>query len=67
MAIFLKLKFNHLSKMHGYPSLFFLDTKSTYGDLLSPDNFKPCKNIPELVSIANRKPEYLEMCRTYAQ
>ena len=26
--------------------IFFLDTKSTYEDLLSLHSFKPCKNIP---------------------
>ena len=36
-------------------------------DLLSPDSFKPTKKIPVLVSIGNRKSEYLEMLRTYAQ
>ena len=48
------------------PPIFFLDTKSTYEDLLSPDSFKPCKNIAVLVSIGDRKSEYLEMRRTYA-
>ena len=47
--------------------IFFLDTKSTYWDLLSPDSFKSRKNIPVLVSIGDRKSEYLEMRRTYAQ
>jgi len=49
------------------PPIFFLDTKSTYLDLLSPNNFKPRKNIPVLVSNGDRKSEYLEMRRTYAQ
>ena len=49
------------------PPIFFLDTKSTYKDLLSPDSFKRRKNIPVLVSIGDRKSEYLEMRRTYAQ
>ena len=49
------------------PPIFFLDTKSTYYDLLSPDNFKPRKNIPVLVSIGDRKSQYLVMRRTYAQ
>ena len=31
------------------------------------NSFKRRKNIPELVSITDRKPEYLEMHRTYAQ
>ena len=46
---------------------FFLDTRSTYYDVLSPDSFKRRKNIPALVSITDRKLEYLEMRRTYAQ
>ena len=37
------------------PPIFFLDTKSTY---------KTSKNIPVLVSIGDRKSEYLEMRRT---
>ena len=49
------------------PPVFFLDTKSTYEDLLSLHSFKPCKNIPALVSITDRKSEYLQMSRTYAQ
>ena len=49
------------------PPIFFLDTKSTYEDLLSLHSFKPRKNIPALVSITDRKSEYLEMRRTYAQ
>ena len=49
------------------PPIFFLDTKTTYFYLLSPDSFKPCKNILVLVSITDRKLEYLEMCRMYAQ
>ena len=36
-------------------------------DQLSPDSFKPRKNVPVLVSIGDRKSEYLEMRRTYAQ
>ena len=43
------------------PPIFFLDTKTTYFYLLSPDSFKPRKNIPVLVSITDRKLEYLEM------
>ena len=49
------------------PPIFFLDTKTTSFYLLSPDSFKPCKNIPVLVSITDGKLEYLEMRRTYAQ
>ena len=49
------------------PPIFFLDTRTTYFYLLSLDSFKPRKNIPVLVSVTNRKLEYLEMHRTYAQ
>ena len=49
------------------PPIFFLDTKTSYFYLLFPDSFKPRKNIPVLVSITDRKLEYLEMRRTYAQ
>ena len=49
------------------PPIFFLDTKTTSFYLLSPDSFKPRKNIPVLVSITDRKLECLEMRRTYAQ
>ena len=31
------------------------------------DSFKPRKNIPVLVSVTDRKSEYLEIRRTYAQ
>ena len=49
------------------PPIFCLDTKSTYKVLLSPHSFKPRKNIPVLVGTTHRKPEYLEMRRTFAQ
>ena len=49
------------------PPIFFLDTKTTYFYLLSPDSFKPRKNIPVLLSITDRKLDYLEMRRTYAR
>ena len=49
------------------PPIFFSDTKTTYFYLLSPDSFKLRKNILVLVSITDRKLEYLEMRRTYAQ
>ena len=44
-----------------------LDTKSTGQVLLSPYSFKPRKNIPVLVGTTHRKPDHLEMRRTYAQ
>ena len=47
------------------PPIFHLDTKTTYRDLLSPHSFKLRKNIPVLVSITDRKPDYLEMRRKY--
>ena len=49
------------------PPIFLLDTKTTNRDLLSPDSFQLRKNIPVLVSITDRKPDYLEMRKTYAQ
>ena len=49
------------------PLIFLLDTKTTYFYLLSPDSFKPRKNISVLVRITNRKLKYREMRRTYAQ
>ena len=66
MAFFLKLKFNYLSNAW-LPPIFFLATNSTYKDPLSPDSFELRKNIAVLVSITDRKTEYLEMRRTYAQ
>ena len=67
MAFFLKLKLNYLSKMHGYPQFSFWIPRVLTKTSLSPDSFKPRKNIPVLVSIGDRKSEYLEMRRTYAQ
>ena len=49
------------------PPIFFLDTKNTDQVLFSLHSFQPHKNIPVLVGTTHRKPEYLEMCRTYAQ
>ena len=69
MAFFLKLKLSFFSeKCMVTPSFLFGYQEyllSTY--LVSPDSFKPCKYIPVLVSIGDRKSEYLEMRRTYAQ
>ena len=45
------------------PPIFFLDTKTTYFYLVSLDSLKLRKTIPVLVSITDRKLEYLEMCR----
>ena len=48
--------------------MFFLDTKSTYLDLLSPNSFKPRKKYPWISKHSgDRKSDYLEMRRTYAQ
>ena len=49
------------------PQTVFLDKKRTCKVLLSPYSFKPRKNIPVLVGTTHKKPEYLEMRRTYAQ
>ena len=49
------------------PPISFLDTKGTCYVLLSPRSLKQRKNIPVLVGTTHRKPEYLEMRRTYAQ
>ena len=49
------------------PPIFFLDTKSTCYVLLSTHSYKLRKNFPVLVGTTHRKPEYLEMRRTYAQ
>ena len=67
MAFFLKLKLNYLSKMHGYPQFSFWIPRVLTKIYFLPDSFKPHKNIPVLVSIGDRKSEYLEMRRTYAQ
>ena len=67
MAFFFKLKLTDPLKSARLPPIFFLDTKSTYWDQLSPDSFKLRKNIPVWVSISDRKSQYLEMRRTYAQ
>ena len=46
----------HLSlKNARLPHIFFLDTNSTYKDLLSTDSFNPSKNTTVFESITNRK------------
>ena len=67
MAFFSQIEASLSLKNTWLPPIFFLDTKDTYKDLLFPDSFKPRKNIPVLASITDRKSEYLEMRRTYAQ
>ena len=67
MAFYLKLKLNYLSKMHGYPQFSFwipiVLTKIYFLRIV----LNRAKNIPVLVSIGDRKSEYLDMRRTYAQ
>ena len=53
MEFFLKLKLNYLSKMHGYPQFSFWIPR-----VLTKIYF---------LRIGDRKSEYLEMRRTYAQ
>ena len=63
MAFSLKLKLNYLSKMHGYPQFSFRIAR-----VLTKIYFlRIVLNIPVLVSIGDRKSEYLEMRKTYAQ
>ena len=67
MAFFLKLKLNYFSKMHGYPQFSFWIPRVLTKIYFLRIVFKPRKNIPVLVSIDDRKSEYLVMRRTYAQ
>ena len=68
MAFFLKLKLNYLSKMHGYPQFsFWIPRVLTKIHFFRIVLIKLRKYIPEVVSIGDRKSEYLEMRRTYAQ
>ena len=67
MAFFLKLKLNYLSKMHGYSQFsFWIPTVLTKIYFLRIV-LKSRKNITVLVSITDRKSEYLAMRTTYAQ
>jgi len=66
MAFFPKLKRNYLSKMHGYPQFSFW-IPTVLSKNYFAHSFKPRKNIPVLVNIGDRKSEYLEKRRTYAQ
>jgi len=67
MAFFLKFKLNYLSKMHGHPQPSprkpRVPTKIYFLRIV----LNRAKNIPILVSSGDRKSEYLEMRRTYAQ
>ena len=49
------------------PNVFWIPRVLTKMYVPSPDSFKPRKNIAVSVSSTDRKPEYLEMRRTYAQ
>ena len=59
MAFFLKLKLNHLSKMHGYPKFYFWIPRIITKIYLLRIVLNRVKNIPVLISITNRKPEFL--------
>jgi len=67
MTFFRKLNLNYLSKMHGYTHFSFWIPRVLTKIYFFPDSFKPRKNIPVLASIGDRKSEYLETRRTYAQ
>ena len=62
MAFFLRLKLNYLSKMHGYPQFSFWIPRVLTKIYFLQIVFKPRKNIPVIVSIGDRKSEYLERC-----
>ena len=67
MAFFLKLTLNYFSKMHGYPQFPFWIPRVLTKIYFLRIVLNRAKNIPVLVSIGDRKSEYLEMRRTYAQ
>ena len=67
MAFFLKLKLNYLSKMHGYPQFSFWIPKVLTKIYFLRIVLNRTKISPVLVSITDRKSEYLKMRRTYAQ
>ena len=67
MAFFLKLKLNYLSKMHGYPQFSFWIPRVLTKICFLRIVLNRAKNIPVLVSIGDRKSDYLEMRRTYAR
>ena len=67
MAYFLKLKLNYLSKMHGYYLFSFWIPRVLSKMYFLRIVLNRAKNIPLLVSITDRKSEYLEMRRTHAQ
>ena len=61
MAFYFQIKALLPLKCTVTPKFSFFDTKRT------PHSFKPRKNIPVLGGNTFRKPEYLEMRRTYSQ
>ena len=67
MAFFLKLKLNCLSKMNGYPQFSFWIPRVLTKIYFLRIVLNRAKKYPVLVSIGDRKSEYLEMRRTYAQ
>ena len=67
MAFFIKLKLNYHSKIHGYSQFSFWIPKVLTEIYFFQIFLNHAKNIPVLVSITDRKPEYHKMRRTYAQ
>ena len=67
MEFFLKLKLNYLSKMHGYPQFSFWIPRVLIKIYFLRIVLNRAKIFPVLVSTGDRKSEYLEMRRTYAQ
>ena len=67
MAFSLKLKLNHLLKMHGYPQFSFWIPRVLTKIYFLRIVLNHAKNNPGIVSIGDRKSQYLEMHRTYAQ
>ena len=67
MALFLKLKLNYCSKMHGYPQFSFWTPRVLTKIYFLRVVLNRATNIRVLVSIGDRKSEYLEMRRTFAQ
>ena len=67
MAFFAKLKLDYLWKMYGYPQFSFWIARALAKFCFLRIVLNRAKNIPVLISTADRKFEYLEMRRTYAQ
>ena len=68
MASYSKLKLNYLWKMRGYPqfSIWIPRALAKFCFLRIHVVLNDAKNIPLLISTADRKSDYLEMRRTYA-